>query len=103
MNDYFGLQDLCQELKGSREPKTKKDDDNTIMLDVGGKSLRPPEPHWPGGPMFTPSASTAPPVTKKGNYFIDTNPHIPTEWTQRTKDQTEREEPNALEFKVAHP
>ena len=38
--DYFGLQELCQELKMSMEPVPKKDDDDIITLDVGGTIVK---------------------------------------------------------------
>ena len=78
--NYFGLQDLIKELELLKEPVAKKDDDNIITLDVGGtifKTTRASLTRNKGSrfaQMFAPGSSTAPPVTKEGNYLIDADP-----------------------------
>ena len=80
--DYFGLQDLLKVLELLKEPVTKKDEDDIITLDVGGticKTTRASLTRDKGSrfaQMFVPGSTTAPPVTKEGNYWIDSDPRI---------------------------
>ena len=92
--DYVGLQDLKKELELLKEPVTKKDDDDFITLDVGGTIFKTTRATltWSltsrnanrftrnssgrFAKMFTLGSITAPPVTKEGNYWIDSDPRI---------------------------
>ena len=64
-----------------KEPVTNKDDDDTITLDVGGTIVKTTKATLTRrssrlAQMFAPGSSTAPPVSREGNYFIDSDPRI---------------------------
>ena len=81
--DYFGIQDLINQLESLKDPVEKRDDENIITLDLGGTifkttratlTRRYKNSHF--AQMFLPGSKTAPPVTKDGAYFIDSDPDV---------------------------